>query len=369
MFNHESFMAEALTLAQRGRGAVEPNPMVGAVIVREGQIVARGWHKKFGGPHAEIEAINEARSAGVELAGTTMYVTLEPCCHFGKTPPCTDALLAARIARVVLAMADPFPKVAGQGIQKLRSAGIEVVTGVLEQEARQMLQAYIKLRTAGRPWVICKWAQTLDGRISTRTGDSKWISSASSRKRVHILRSECDGVLVGIGTILADDPLLTNRSGHGRQPARVVLDERLLIGPGRQVVQSISQAPLLIATTQAGISAKPQQAQALAKCGADLLILPPTEEGVDIQALLDELGRREWTRLLVEGGSGVLGSFVRMKLADELQVFLAACILGGKEGLPCVTWDEVDLMEHAMRLPRPEVEAIDCDLLLRYRLT
>ncbi len=367
MDTFEKHMREALTLARQGMGAVEPNPMVGAVITRDGQILGRGWHKSYGGPHAEVEALADARRSSQPVAGATMVVTLEPCCHHGKTPPCTQAILAAGITRVIVSVFDPFEQVSGGGVQTLRQAGVEVVEGVLAQEGRELLGAYLKLRTRGRPWVICKWAQTLDGRIAARTGDSRWISSDRSRQRVHELRACCDGVVVGISTALADDPLLTNRTGDGRQPARIVLDRGLRLPADSQLARSVDQAPLLVATTTDAIGTRSEAAAALRAAGAELLPLPSGPSGVDLPALLDELGRREWTRILVEGGGGVLGSFLEGELADELVVFVAPKILGGVAGVPPVRRAEVDTIAGSLQLPTPTVEAIDGDLLLRYR--
>ena len=361
-------MAEAMALAGRGLGAVEPNPMVGAVIVRDGHIIGRGWHKRFGGPHAEAEALADARAAGEPTDGATMYVTLEPCSHHGKAPPCTEAICRAKIAAVVAAIGDPSPEVAGQGFAQLRAAGVEVTVGVGRHQAHRLLGAYLKLRTEHRPWVIGKWAQTLDGRIATRTGDSRWISNERSRRRVHRLRGCCDGVAVGVGTALADDPLLTDRSGGARQPTRVVLDERLELSDNCQLIRTIDQAPLLIATGADAMTARADHAEKLRSLGAELLALPAGPGGVDLAALLEELGRREWTRLLVEGGASVLGSILRAGLADELWVFLAPKLLGGREGVPCVLTDEIDKMSDALTLPAPTVEAIDGDLLLTYHL-
>lgn len=360
-------MAEALALAERGLGAVEPNPPVGAVIVRQGRILGRGWHKRFGGPHAEAEAIADAGSAD-HCAGATMYVTLEPCCHHGKTPPCTQAIIEAGISTVVAAMTDPFEQVAGDGFQALRAAGVDVTEGVLADRAGRLLGPYLKLHTQRRPWVICKWAQTLDGRIATWSGQSQWISCQQARLRAGELRGLCDGVAVGIGTVVADDPLLTNRSGAGREPVRVVLDAGLRLRPDSRLVRSIAQAPLLVATTAEAAASQRGLADTLVGAGAELLHLPGTDRGVDIAALLDELGRRRWTRLLIEGGSSVLGSVLGARLADELRVFLAPRILGGREGLPCVGFEEVDDLNQAIPLSEPEVERVGCDLMLTYRL-
>src|SRR5688500_7305813 len=213
-------MRRALALARRGWGRTAPNPMVGAVVVRDGVVVGEGWHAEFGGDHAEVMALREA---GERARGATLYVTLEPCCHHGKTPPCTKAVIAARVGRVVCAMADPFPRVAGDGIAELRSTGIAVAIGVCEAEARVLNAPYLTLLGKGRPWVIAKWAMSLDGRIATRTGDSKWISGEASRRLVHELRGRVDAVMVGSGTALADDPLLTARPPGPRTAARVVL--------------------------------------------------------------------------------------------------------------------------------------------------
>src|SRR5436309_2908852 len=213
-------MHRALELAERGRGFVEPNPLVGAVLVRDGQVVGEGWHQRYGQAHAEVNALS---AAGEAARGATLYVTLEPCCHHGKTPPCTDAVLKAGVARVVVAMADPFPKVSGGGLAILRAAGVEVHVGLCEPEARELNAPYLKLLRTGRPWVHAKWAMTLDGKIATRTGDSKWISGEESRRRVHELRGRMDAILVGRGTVVADDPLLTARPAGPRVAARVVV--------------------------------------------------------------------------------------------------------------------------------------------------
>ncbi len=321
-------MQRALRLAEQGRGAVEPNPMVGAVIVREGRILAEGYHRRFGGPHAEIEALAAARAAGQDVAGATMYVTLEPCRHAGKTPPCTDALIAAKLRRVVAAMLDPDENVAGRGVEQLRRAGIEVSLGLCQAQAEELLCAYVTLRTQGRPWVIAKWAQSADGYLALPAGRGRWISGEASRRRVHELRSRCDGILVGIGTVLADDPQLTNRSGHGKQPARVVLDSRLTLPLDCQLVRTARESPVLLATTAEGVRTNPRAAERLKEAGVDVLVVASAAGRVDLVALLSELGRREWTYLLVEGGEAVLRSFLAALLVDELQVYVSKRIVG-----------------------------------------
>lgn len=355
-------------MARRGRGAVEPNPMVGAVIVRDGKIIGEGWHKRFGGPHAEVEAI----AAAGDVSGATMYVTLEPCCRHGKTPPCTEAIIAAGISRVVAAMEDPDPNVAGGGFSTLRQAGIEVVTGVMEAEARQLLAAYTKLRTKGMPWVICKWAQSLDGRIATHTGSSKWITGEAARRRVHEIRSLCDGVCVGVGTVRADDPLLTARDADGNtageQPARLILDGSASISPDCRLIRSTDISPVIVAACE---DASGQAVEALTGAGAEVLTLPrATSRGdVDLSALLEELGRREWTYLLVEGGRCVHSAFIAQGLADEFLVFVAPRIIGGSGSIGPVNWADVDTIDESFPLPPPHVEQIDDDILLRYVLS
>ncbi|NLF29397.1 MAG: RibD family protein, partial [Planctomycetes bacterium] len=231
------------------------------------------------------------------------------------------------------------------------------------------LAAYLKLLREKKPWVILKWAQTLDGRVATRTGDSRWISNEASRARVQELRGWCDGIAVGVGTIVTDDPLLTNRSGSGRAPTRVVLDDRLTMPDGARLLRTMDAAAVLVATTHGALAARPDRADALAAAGAEVLPLPAGPGGVDVDALLAELGRRRWTRLLVEGGPAVAGSLLRAGAVDELWVFLAPRLLGGREGLPPVLWSEIDRLADAMALPPPAVEAIGGDLLLVYRLT
>jgi len=366
----DKIMARALALAARGLGRVEPNPMVGAVIVRRGEEIAAGWHRRFGGPHAERETLAAAREAGRDVRGATMYVTLEPCCHHGKTPPCVEAIIEAGLARVVVAMADPDEKVAGRGIRRLRQAGLDVEVGLCEAEARELLAPYVKLRTARRPWVICKWAQTRNGYLALPRGADRWISGVESRRRVHDLRSCCDGICVGIGTLLADDPLLTNRSGSGRQPVRLVLDGRLRTPADSRLIQTASASqPVIVATTERALAESSARAEALGRAGVELLALPPGADGrgIEMAALLDELGRRQWTRLLVEGGAAVLRGVILSKLADELWVFVAPRrAQGGGEGLPHL---DVAELRGELHLPEPAAEPSGADALLRLRLT
>ncbi len=316
-------MQHALELAERGRGRVEPNPLVGAVVVRDGKLVGEGWHEQFAGPHAEVHAL---RQAGEAARGATLYVTLEPCCHFGKTPPCTDAIRGAGVAHVVAAMRDPFPEVAGKGISQLAAAGIDVKVGVEETAARRLNAPYLKVITAGRPYVHAKWAMTLDGKIATSAGDSKWISNRASREIVHALRGRMDAIVVGIGTALADDPLLTARPPGPRTPVRIVLDSHARLPIDSQLVRTIKDAALLVAITD---KAEVTQRQVLEKHGCEILCLPAINDQSSLPALLAELGRRRLTNILVEGGSTVLGSFSDANAIDEVHVFVAARLVGG----------------------------------------
>ncbi len=261
-------MRRALDLAASGQGFVEPNPMVGCVIARGAEIIGEGWHRRFGGDHAEVEAL---RLAGSRAAGATLYVTLEPCCHTGKTPPCTEAILAAGIRRVVAAMADPFPQVAGGGAAALQAAGVAVELGLLADQARQLNAPYLKLLEHGVPWIIAKWAMTLDGKIATRTGQSRWISGSKSRQLVHALRGRMDAVVVGRGTAAADDPLLTARPAGPRTPMRVVLDTRASLPSESQLVRTAGQAPLLVAV---GSEAEAADCRRLQEAGCEVLVCP-----------------------------------------------------------------------------------------------
>jgi diaminohydroxyphosphoribosylaminopyrimidine deaminase/5-amino-6-(5-phosphoribosylamino)uracil reductase len=328
-FDPTVHMRRALMLAARGLGRVEPNPMVGCVLVRNGRVVGEGYHHRFGGPHAEVDAI---RLAGRAARGATAYVTLEPCCHTGKTPPCTDALLAAGIARVVAAMRDPFPKVSGCGLDLLRKAGVDVEVGLCEAEAVRLNGPYLKRQTTGMPWVILKWAQSIDGKIATRTGDSRWISGEQSRAWVHQLRGRVDGVVVGVGTAIADDPLLNCRQGRLRRTAaRIVMDPDLRTPGNAQLVRTAREIPTIVVTARGG--ADSGRAKRLARSGVELLGVRRDRRGLDIKALLCELGRRGMSNLLVEGGGATLGAFFDAGVADEAVVFISRRFIGGRDAV------------------------------------
>jgi diaminohydroxyphosphoribosylaminopyrimidine deaminase/5-amino-6-(5-phosphoribosylamino)uracil reductase len=333
----EKYMMMALKLAARGIGSVEPNPAVGAVIVKDSRIIGRGWHKKFGGPHAEINALEDCKKHGDNSQGATMYVTLEPCSHYGKTPPCTDAIIASGLAKVVIATIDPSEHANGRGIEKLRRAGIEVQTNVCEAEARLLNAPFFKFVTTGKCWVTLKWAQTIDGKLAyaetshesrVTSHEIRWISNEQSRKDAHKLRRRAQAVLVGINTVIADDPLLTPRPARGKKPARVVLDSTLRIPLDSKLLATAKKSPVLIVTCEGAVQASPEVADKITKRGAEIVAVPVLQDQCEIKYLLDELSKRGIQQLLVEGGPTVLASFLKEKLADEVVVYIAPKILG-----------------------------------------
>ena len=360
----QDYMALAIAAAKNGLSAVEPNPMVGCVIVAENQVIGIGWHQKFGGPHAEINAINSVKAeSNAKIAGATAYVSLEPCSHQGKTGPCCEALIAAKIGRVVVAVVDPNPQVAGQGIKRLEAAGIEVVTGVLADDAQQVLAPYLKRMQTGLPWVIAKWAMTIDGSIATVSGDSQWISNEKSRQRVHALRRRVDAVLVGIGTALADDPMLNPRPAGDRVVTRVVVDSAVRIPLDSKLVATANEFPTLIAVDadQAGV-----QAEKIAALRANDCEIWQSEPGCDadqrLLALLKHLAQAGATNVMVEGGGKILGALNDLSQIDEVHVFTGAKLLGGKASLSPVGGTGPDLMKTAMELNLEQVERIENDI-------
>ena len=321
-----------MKLAQRGIGSVEPNPAVGCIIVKASQVVGKGWHKEFGGPHAEINALEDCKTLGVNPEGATMYVTLEPCCHEGKTAPCTDAIIAAKLAKVVVAMIDPSEHANGKCVEQLHDAGIKVETGVCETQARLLNAPFIKFATTGKCWVILKWAQSIDGKMAwaDESSGQKWISNELSRKDVQNLRRRVQGILVGIGTVLADDPLLTARPSRGKEATRIVLDSNLRIPLDCKLLATAKKAPVLVATSQEAVQTNPQVAEQITQKGAELLTVPTAEGQRDIEFLLGELSKRGIAQLLVEGGPQVITSFLKARLTDEICVYIAPKILGAQ---------------------------------------
>jgi diaminohydroxyphosphoribosylaminopyrimidine deaminase/5-amino-6-(5-phosphoribosylamino)uracil reductase len=337
MGGFELQMRRALEIAARGRGFVEPNPMVGAVVLdRAGLVVGEGWHQRFGGPHAEVIALE---AAGERARRGTLVVTLEPCCHHGKTLPCTDAVLKSGVSRVVAAMYDPFPRVAGGGLAVLREGGMEVKVGLCEGEAQRLNAPYLKLLRTGRPWVHAKWAMTLDGKLATKTGDSRWVSGEESQRRVHELRGRMDAIVVGRGTVVADDPLLTARPPGPRVATRVVISSSGELPDKCRLLETARDWPVIIYTNP-GNEAKFANWRAT---GAEVIPLS------DLAAALDDLGNRRFTNVLVEGGSGLLGSFLDVGAVDEFHVYVAPKIAGGGGPSP-VAGVGIERMAKALRL-------------------
>jgi diaminohydroxyphosphoribosylaminopyrimidine deaminase/5-amino-6-(5-phosphoribosylamino)uracil reductase len=366
--SREEVMRRAIELAGRGIGLVEPNPPVGAVIVDDRlQRIGEGWHERFGGPHAEVAALAQAAE---RARGAALFVTLEPCCHFGKTPPCVDAIIAAGLRQVVVAMQDPFPEVAGRGIERLRAANIDVEVGLLGHEARSLAAPFCKLVETGRPYVHAKWAMTLDGRIASHSGASKWISNAASRAVVHRLRGRMDAILIGVGTAFADDPLLTARPAGPRTATRVVFDSQARLPVESQLVATAHQAPLLVVATP---HASRENIERLRERGAEVFECGPSQPangGIrpDAGELLAELGRRRMTNVLVEGGSELLGSFFDQRLIDELHVFVAPRLLGGLGAKSPLAGEGRPALPELPDLQNPEIEIIDGDVYVHGRL-
>jgi len=323
-------MQSALKLAEKGISAVEPNPAVGCVIVKAGQVIGKGYHKKFGGPHAEVNAIEDCRTIGVTPEGGTLYVTLEPCCHQGKTGPCTEAIIKARITRVVAATVDPSEHANGKGLEQLRQTGIEVEVGLCAKEARLLNAPFFKHVMMGQCWVVLKWAQSIDGKLAyaDRSSGKRWITNEASRSDAHKLRRRAGAILVGINTVLADDPLLTPRPSQGRKPLRIVLDDQLRIPLECQLLQTIKTGPVLIYTHKAAVEAHPQLAEQIRDQGAEVLVYEGNGAMPDLRFLLDELSNRGVQQVLVEGGPHVVGSFLREALVDEICVYIAPKVLG-----------------------------------------
>ncbi len=348
----QRFMARALELAEQGRPS--PNPRVGAVLVAGGNIAGEGFHALAGGPHAEVLAIEAAQRAGATLAGATLYVTLEPCNHVGRTPPCTQAILDAKLARVVFGCADPNPHVAGGGAAKVGAAGVTVTGSVLEAEAKALIAPWTKFVTTGLPRVALKLALSLDGRIATRTGSSKWVTGRDARARVHALRAQADAVAVGINTALADDPRLTVRAAKGENPVRVVFDTRLRLATHLRLVTTAREIPTWVITS---VDAEAGPAEELASRGVEIVRVPVGTEGrIDVHTAARALAERGIVSLLVEGGAELAGSLLATRLADELHAFLAPILLGPRARAAAVDWAGPDEPQLAPRIVTPNWE-------------
>lgn len=352
-------MRRALALAVKATGRTSPNPLVGALVVKDGKVVGEGCHLCAGTPHAEVHAL---AAAGESARGATVYVTLEPCCHFGRTGPCADALIAAGVKKVVAAMTDPNPKVCGHGLERLKAAGVEVVEGVLACEAARQNEAFIKWVSTGMPFGIMKTAMTLDGKIATRSGRSKWITGPPARERVHRLRDACDAILVGVGTVLADDPELTARlpEGGGKNPLRIVADS-LARTPATAKVARDGLAPTIIAATA---EAPPGQVAALEAAGAEVLILPRAATGVDLRALWRTLGERKITSVLVEGGAAINAAALAANVIDKVYAFVAPTVFGGTAAPGPVGGEGADEVAAAVVLEDMSAEPVGEDILI-----
>ena len=354
----QQHLSRALALAQQGKGYVEPNPQVGCAIACNGKIVGEGWHQQFGGPHAEVIALQQSAE---QARGADLVVTLEPCCHHGQTPPCTEAIIKAGIARVVVGCLDPNPHVAGQGIAALRAAGLVVELAEEQQAYRRLIAPFEKLITTGMPWVSAKWAMTLDGKIATRTGCSQWISNESSREIVHRLRGQMDAILIGRGTLTSDDPTLTARPAGPRIATRIVLDSQAILSVQSNLVRTIAEAPVLLVV---GEQADGLRLEMLEKQGVEILRLAGPDRLSRIHQLLLELGKRRMTNILVEGGSEVLGSFFDLGAVDEIHAFIAPRVLGGKEAPTPVAGQGVAEMTSAIKLANVDTRIIEGDVYI-----
>jgi diaminohydroxyphosphoribosylaminopyrimidine deaminase/5-amino-6-(5-phosphoribosylamino)uracil reductase len=363
-------LTRAIELARNGIGAVKPNPVVGAVVARDGEVLGEGWHREYGGAHAEVNAIE---ACGLEdLSGATLYVSLEPCCHEGKTPPCTDAILQAGIRRVVIASDDPTEKASGRGLGILRDEGVEVVLadGELASTARLLNQAFRKHARVRRPWVLFKSAMTLDGKVATRSGDSKWISGEHSRSLAHRWRASVDAVVVGIGTALADDPQLTARpdgmsADPSRQPRRVVFDSLARLPPSSQLVAAANEVPLTVVVSRAAARA---DTDALEAAGAQVLVAAGENEPARVRAALDQLGAMGVASLLLEGGPHLAGAFLDAGEIDEIRLFLAPLLLGGSAARDPLEGEGVERISEAARALAFGWESVGEDLLITARL-
>lgn len=357
------YMEYALSLARLAVGYTSPNPAVGAVVVKDGLIVGMGYTQPAGSYHAEVVAL---RQAGDKARGASMYVTLEPCCHYGRTPPCTRAIIDAGIAQVHIAMLDPNPLVSGRGVEQLNEAGIETAVGICKEEASEINEAYVKFITTGLPFVIAKFASSLDGKIATKTGDSKWVSNEESRKYVHALRQRVDAIMVGVNTVLIDNPSLTARGcccGRGGitkvQPLRLVVDSKGRVSPEALIFKRPGES--LVAVVE---PLDPQKKRELMQIGVRVLELPGQEGLVNIEELLKALGGREILTVLVEGGSKLLGSFFDHHLVDKVLAFISPIIVGGEKAKTAVGGNGVDTIAEALRLSRVKTESFGDDILV-----
>ena len=354
--NDTDYMALAVSLAERGRGWTSPNPMVGAVLVKDGRVIGQGWHRRCGGLHAEREALADCRESP---EGASLYVTLEPCCHYGRQPPCTDAILDAGIVRVVVGSRDPNPLVAGKGLEILRSHGVSVETGILQEECDKLNQAFFHYITTGQPYVTMKYAMTLDGKIATRTGASRWITGEEARRQVHQERHANAAILAGVGTVLADNPLLTCRMEGGKNPLRVVCDTRLRTPLNSEIVRTAKEVSTVIAAGPV----EPQRAALYEAAGCQVWSLPLHDGHVDLTALMNRLGREGIDSLLLEGGGTLNWSMLSLGLVQRVQAYIAPKLFGGGAKSP-VEGLGVEVPGQAFRLTDTTITQLGEDILL-----
>lgn len=355
----EKYMRLALKEAKKGKGYTHPNPAVGAVIVKNGQVIGRGYHKKAGLPHAEREAIKDAILKGYDITGSTMYVTLEPCCHYGKTPPCTEAIIDSKIKKVVVATLDPNPVVAGKGVEILKNNGIDVITGVLQKEAERLNEDFFVYIRKKRPFIHLKIAQTLDGKIATKTGSSKWITGEKSRRYAHRLRKEATAVMVGVGTVLKDNPQLTVRKYPSKkQPLRVLIDKRLKTPLEYRIFDNSAETVVFSSKL-----ASKEKLKKLQKKGVRIIKLPLKEGRFDLKDILRELYRMEVMHLLVEGGKELITQFVSENIFDKISVFEAPKLVG-EDGISSIGRLGIENISEALELKIEQIKRLDRDIYL-----
>jgi len=361
-------MKRALELSKKAVGFVNPNPLVGAVIVKDNKIIGEGYHEYFGGPHAEVNAFanakeNAFKNAACDVEGATMYVTLEPCAHYGKTPPCAELIVKKKIAKVVVGMVDPNPLVAGKGIEILRKAGIEVTTGIMDHKIRKTNEIFIKYITEKKPFCIVKTAMTIDGKIATSTGDSKWISNEKSRAYVHELRNMVSGIMVGIGTVLSDDPELTTRREGliSKNPIRIIIDSTAKISIDAKVLKCDKKTKTIIATTKFADSSK---IEAIKQKGVEVIVTPSSNKWVDLNYLMEALGVRGIDSILIEGGSTINYSALESGIVDKVITFISPKIFGGTTGKTPVGGVGIDNVDDSIMLVDTEVTRFDEDIMI-----
>lgn len=361
--NDQDYMKLAIRLAQKGEGWTNPNPMVGAVIVKDGRIIGQGYHARWGGPHAERNAI---ASLTESAEGATLYVTLEPCCHYGRTPPCTEAVLEQKIARVVIGSRDPNPKVAGKGAALLRAAGVQVEEDFLQEECDALNPVFFHYITQKTPWVTMKYAMTADGKIATRTGASKWITGEEARQEVQLIRHRHMGIMVGIGTVLADDPMLNVRLEDRKSPVRIICDSHLRLPPDSRIARSADRYQTIVACGKADTLEEQERADRLEKAGIQVLRCPGADKRVDLKTLMTRLGEKQIDSLLLEGGGDLNDSALRAGIVSQVLVFVAPKIFGGRTARTPVVGRGTDLPSGAFPLELKKVRQIGPDLLLEY---